>query len=91
MPHFGNAAGRSSPAYQLEDNRQSSTLPASTSKNAEEKSVPAVVTVGSVAVTIVAAEAEGPGQLVDPKAIKAEVAHRGYRNTRVSVTILKRH
>ena len=91
MPNSGNAAGRSSPAYQLQDNRQSSALLVSTSEDAEEELVAAIVTVGSAAVTTVAVEVEGPDQSADPKANRAEVAHRGYRNTRVSVTILKRH
>ena len=53
--------------------------------------VAAVVAAKVVAATAMAEEAEGPGQSVDPEAIRAEVAHRGYRNTQVSVTILKRH
>ena len=75
MPHSGNVAGGSSPAYQLEDNRQSSALPTSTSEDTEKESVAATVTVGSTAVTIVAAEAEGPSQSADPEAISTEVAH----------------
>ena len=91
MPHSRNAAGGSIPTYQLEDNRQSSALPASTSEDAEEDTVTAAVTARSTAVTAVAVEAEGPGQSADPEAIRAKVTHRAYRNMRVSVTILKRH
>ena len=89
MPHVGSTAGGSSLVNQLEDYHQSSALPASTSEDAEDESL--TVTVGSAAVTVVAAEAEGPGQSAEPEAIRAEVAHQGYRNTRVTVTILKRH
>ena len=60
MPHFGNAAGGSSLAYQLEDNRQSSAFPVITSENVEEESIAAVVTGGSIVIAV-AAEAEGPG------------------------------
>ena len=89
VPHASSTAGGSSPINQLKNYHQSSTLPASTSENAEEESL--TVTAGSTAITALAAEAEGPGQSADPEAVKAEVAHRGYRNTRVSVTILKHH
>ena len=81
MPRIGNAAGRSSPTYLLEDDRQSSALPASTSKNAEEESVLAAVTVGSAAVVVVVAKAEGPGQSADPEATRVEAIHRAYINT----------
>ena len=89
MPHTSSTASGSSPINQPKDYYQSSTLPASTSENTEEESL--TVTVGSTAVTTLAVEAEGPGQSADLEAIRAEVAHRGYKNTRVSVTILKRH
>ena len=49
------------------------------------------MTARSTAVIAVVAEAEGPSQSADLEAIRTEVTHRAYRNTRVSVTILKRH
>ena len=91
MPHSGNAAGGNSPTYQLKDNRQPSALPASTSEDAEEDTVTAAVAARSTIVTAVAAEAEGPGQSADLETIRAKVTHRAYRNTRVSMTILKCH
>ena len=89
MPHASSTASGSCPINQSKDHYQSSTLPASTLVNAEEESL--TVTAGSTAVTTLAAEAEEPGQSADPEAIRAEIAHRGYRNTRVSVTILRHH
>ena len=89
MPHASGTASGSSPINQLEDYHQSSTLPASTSENTKEESL--IVTTESTAVTALAVEVEGPSPSADPEAVRAEVAHQGYRNTRVSVTILKRH
>ena len=83
MPLIGNVAGGSSPTYLPEDNCQSSALPASTSENAEEDTV--------IATAVVIADAEGHGQSADPEATRVEAIHRAYRNTRVSMTILKRH
>ena len=89
MPHASCTTSRISPVNQLKDYHQSSTLPASTLENAEEESL--TVTAESTAVTALVAEAEGPSQSADPEAVRAEVAHQGYRNTWVSVTILKHH
>ena len=64
----------------MEDSRQPKTLSASTSGYAK-----------AIIATVVTEEAEGPGQSAGLEAIKAEAAHRTYRNSRVSKTILRHH
>ena len=78
----GNAAGNSKQISRPEDSHQYDTLPASTSEDVEEET--AAVVVQAAAVT--AEQAEEPDQSASPETTRIEVAHRAYRNTRVSVT-----
>ena len=96
MPHTGSAIGDSTQICRLKDSCPSPALPASTSENAEEgtvqtaavadRSVPAVQAV--LAVTVVP---EQPDQSMGPRATQADATHQAYRNTQVSVTILRCH
>ena len=55
--------------------------------------VPVETAAPTTAVVLVEAarQAKEPSQSVSLEATQAEVTHQGYRNTQVSVTILKRH
>ena len=93
MPHSGSAASGS-----ILISRQSSIPSANAIENVE-KEAPAVQIVTTSVVQAVtelvvrsAAESTEPAIAEQAEEIaRTEVAHRGYRNTRVSVTILKRH
>ena len=104
MPCTGSAYGDSTQISHPEDNHPSPTLLARTSENAEEgtaavaaqtaievavSAVPAVQ--AALAVTAISEQTEMPEQSAGPGATQAEATHRVYKNTRVSVTILRHH
>ena len=101
---MGSTYGDSTQISRPEGSYPSPTLPASTSENAEVGTAAVVaqavteVTVSVVpavqatlAVTAVSEQAEQPDQSAGPGATQADITHRAYRNTRMSVTILRRH
>ena len=83
MPHSGSAASGST-----QINRQSNILPAGTSENTEEEAI--AQTTAQIAVESAAPAVAAVAEQVEEIA-RTEVTHRGYRNTRVSMTILKHH
>ena len=98
MPRTGGAYGDSTQISRPEDSRPSPTLLASTSENTEEGTAQTeqttaqttVVSTGQAVPTVIVV-AEQPEQSAGLGATQVDVTHRAYRNTRVSMTILRRH
>ena len=91
MPHSSSAASGDRQISPLEDSRSFLTLPTSTSGNVEEKTATVTTAIAAQEVAAATRQEEQLDQSVGPEATQAEVTHRAYRNTQVSVTILRRH
>ena len=92
MPRSGNAVGNHRQISHSEGSRQSDVPLASTSEDVKEEAAATMTTaiVAQVMATTIE-QAEELDQSVNLETARAEVAHRAYRNTRVSVTILRCH